>query len=203
MTLASTTLAATCGLNDTSIVVTSATSFAAGNVIICEKERMRVVRSYTSGTTVGVLRGIEGTATAAHANGTGIMQGIGAADFPAVGPTETVDGQQLLGGWNAADVTATGATGTTATVLSAVTPLAVTVTGVSGAGVALQTGAAQPGAIYLFKNMTTGVLKIYAVGGSINGTTGTTAVSVTATGNIGALIMCTVPGAWQVVPIPT
>lgn len=105
--------------------------------------------------------------------------------------------------WTAQVLTATGATGTTATEMSANVPVMCTVTGVSGAGIALPTGAAVPGALYLFKNMTTGVLKIYAVGGTINGTTGTTAVSVTATGNLGGFIMCCAAGAWQIVPIPT
>jgi hypothetical protein len=100
----------------------------------------------------------------------------------------------------AQDVIATGATGTTAAALSAVTPCLVNAnsTGVSGAGVALPTGAALPGAQYTIMNSMTGVLKIYAVGGTINGTTGTTAFSLSSTGNLLAVAICTVAGAWQV-----
>lgn len=96
------------------------------------------------------------------------------------------------------DVTATGATGSTATFLTSVVPALVTVTGASGAGVQLPTGAAVPGAAYLVKNCMTGALKVYAVGGSINGTTGTTAFTLTATGNLFCAAMCTIAGAWQI-----
>ena len=95
------------------------------------------------------------------------------------------------------DITATGTTGTTATALPAGYPAVVTVTGASGAGVALQTGSAVTGAFYLVKNMMTGALNIYAVGGTIDGTTGTTALALTATGNKTIIIFCTVAGAWR------
>src|SRR5262245_48167322 len=97
----------------------------------------------------------------------------------------------------ALDVTATGATGSTATDLGLAFPAYVTATGASGAGVNLNTGAAVPGAVFWIKNMMTGVLKIYSVGATMNGTTGTTAISLTATGNLTVQAFCTVAGAWQ------
>lgn len=101
--------------------------------------------------------------------------------------------------FTSASVTATGATGTTAAALSAVTPALYTVTGASGAGVALPTGAAVIGAAYVLQNPSmTGAFNIYAVGGTINGTTGTTAYAVTATGNKFAVAQCSVAGAWTI-----
>ncbi len=197
MTLAATTLSAAVGVNDISIVVAGATNFAAGNLLIIDRERMRIGRGYTSGTTIPVMRGQDGTATATHLSGASVLNGIGALDFPAVFPTAVVDGISNVGEWNGTEVTATGATGTTATALPTNVPCVVTVNGVSGAGVALTTGAAQPGAMYAIKNNTTGAINVYAVGGTINGTTGTTAFAITVTGNKGGFIVCTAAGAWQ------
>lgn len=130
----------------------------------------------------------------------------GAASNPQMGgvldPTRDV---QFTGGvtlsaplvtFTAAAVTATGATGSAATMLSAVTPCIVTVTGTSGAGIQLPTGAAVPGALYVVRNNTTGAVNLYAVGGSINGTTGTTASAISATGNLGGIVFCVTAGAW-------
>lgn len=100
--------------------------------------------------------------------------------------------------FTSANVTATGSTGSDAAGLSAITPVIVTATGVSGAGVNLPTGAAVVGACYIIHNKMTGVLKIYSTGATINGTTGTTAFSLTATGNLQATAICTVAGAWSI-----
>lgn len=66
MALATTTLAAACGVNDTTISVASATSFAAGRVVIIDQEVMYVAQSYVTGTLIPVLRGRDGTKTSAH-----------------------------------------------------------------------------------------------------------------------------------------
>ncbi len=100
--------------------------------------------------------------------------------------------------FTAATVTATGATGSAAAALSAVTPALYTVTGASGAGVALPTGAAVAGAYYVLVNKMTGAFNVYAVGGTINGVTGTTAFPVTATGNLTANVLCVSAGAWSI-----
>jgi hypothetical protein len=94
--------------------------------------------------------------------------------------------------------TATGATGGAGTALSSVTPALVTITGASGAAIDLATGAAVAGAFYYVKNInSSGILNIYAVGGTINGTTGTTAYALDPTGTPAALITCVVAGAWR------
>jgi hypothetical protein len=94
-------------------------------------------------------------------------------------------------------VTGTGTTGSNAASLPTVTPAFITATGASGSGVALPTGPI--GAAYFIANLTTGDLNVYCVGGTINGTTGTTAVVITATGNRSAWAYNTsATGAWQV-----
>lgn len=97
-----------------------------------------------------------------------------------------------------ANPTATGATGGAGAPLSAVTPQLVTATGASGAGLDLVTGAAVAGAFYVIMNGMTGAVNLYAVGGTINGTTGTTAYAITATGNRTALAQCVAAGAWTI-----
>lgn len=94
-------------------------------------------------------------------------------------------------------VTGTGATGGAGAVLPTVTPAFITATGASGSGVDLPTGPA--GAAYFLNNKTTGALNVYCVGGTINGTTGTTAYPITATGNRSAWAYCkTATGAWEI-----
>src|SRR5438094_6161812 len=62
MALATTTLSSACAQGDVSIVVASATSVAAGRLIVIDQEEMQVAQSYSSGTTVPVLRGRDGSA---------------------------------------------------------------------------------------------------------------------------------------------
>lgn len=66
MALTTTTLSAACGLNDSSITVTSATGFAADYLVRVDDEFMQVTKAYTSGTTVPVLRGRNGSVQTAH-----------------------------------------------------------------------------------------------------------------------------------------
>lgn len=80
MAFATTTLSAAVVITDNTIVVASATSMAAGRVILIDQEVMQVVQSYVSGTTVGVLRGRDGTATVAHAKTANVQHGL-ASDF--------------------------------------------------------------------------------------------------------------------------
>lgn len=63
----STTLAAACAKNDTTVLLTSLTDVAAGNLIKIDQEFMRVLSVPAAATTpVPVLRGQEGTAQVAH-----------------------------------------------------------------------------------------------------------------------------------------
>ena len=60
MAFATTTLSSAVGTSDISIVVASATSFAAGRLLIVDQELMQVTQAYSSGTTIPVLRGRDG-----------------------------------------------------------------------------------------------------------------------------------------------
>lgn len=66
MALTTTTLSAAVVVTDNTIKVTSATGFVAGMLIVIDQEAMQVAQSYSSGTTIPVLRGRDGTVTAAH-----------------------------------------------------------------------------------------------------------------------------------------
>lgn len=71
-------------------MVASATSVSPGRLIVIDQENMQVVQSYVSGTTVGVLRGRDGTAQVAHKSGANVTHGL-ASDFPNPAPqVETV-----------------------------------------------------------------------------------------------------------------
>jgi len=90
MALASTTLSVACAVGDTSIVVASATSIAVGRLIVVDQEVMQVSAAWTSGTTIPVLRGRDGTAVVAHKVTAAVLHG-NAADFsgPAAGSVVT------------------------------------------------------------------------------------------------------------------
>lgn len=98
--------------------------------------------------------------------------------------------------------TSAGTTGTDATAISIGAPGLVTVTGASGAGVGLGVGTA--GQMFQIRNINaTGVQNVYSVGGTINGTTGTTAVGLSPTGTKAAIFSCVTAGAWQIMGITT
>lgn len=80
MALATTTLSSAVAQLDTTIVVASATSVAAGRVVIVDQELMQVAQSYVSGTTVPVLRGRDGSAQVAHKVTANVTHGL-ASDF--------------------------------------------------------------------------------------------------------------------------
>lgn len=80
MALTTTTLSSAVAVTDNAIVVSSATGFAAGYSIIVDQELMQVAKSYVSGTTIPVLRGQDGTVTAAHKASANVTVGL-ASDF--------------------------------------------------------------------------------------------------------------------------
>ncbi len=80
MALVTTTLSAAVTATAGTIVVASATSVAAGRLLRIDQEMMQVVQSYSSGTTVGVLRGRAGTVSKAHVITVNVIHGS-AADF--------------------------------------------------------------------------------------------------------------------------
>lgn len=90
MALATTTLSSAVSVNDNTIVVASATSITPGRLILCDQEMMQVVQTYVSGTTVGVLRGRDGSQTAAHKSSANVTHGL-AADFSPPGAQTVVN----------------------------------------------------------------------------------------------------------------
>lgn len=80
MAFATTTLFSAVAITDTSIVVTSASGFAANMSIRIDGEMMKVAQNYLTGTTIPVLRGQDGTATAAHRASANVTVGL-ASDF--------------------------------------------------------------------------------------------------------------------------
>jgi len=90
MAFAETTLSSACGLLDTNIVVASATSVAAGRLVLIDQEMMQVVQTYTSGTTVPVVRGRDGTVQSAHVVTARVVHGLASDyDAPAAQTTTT------------------------------------------------------------------------------------------------------------------
>lgn len=105
--------------------------------------------------------------------------------------------------WQVVAATSAGTTGSDATAISIGAPGLITVTGASGAGVGLPVATA--GAVYALRNINaaTGVQNVYAVGSTINGTTGTTALALSPTGTKAATLGCVTAGAWLVTAIST
>lgn len=69
MAKTTTTLSSALTVNDTSMVVAAATGVGVNNIAVIDQEVLQVTKGWTSGTTVPVLRGRDGTATAAHPSG--------------------------------------------------------------------------------------------------------------------------------------
>lgn len=69
MAKTTTTLSSAVTVNDTSIVVASATGIGVGSLVVIDQELMQVTKGWSSGTTVPVLRGRDGTAGVAHPTG--------------------------------------------------------------------------------------------------------------------------------------
>jgi hypothetical protein len=80
MAFTTTTLSAAVAVGDNTIAVTSATGFAANSMIQIDQETMKVVQTYVSGTTIGVLRGQNGSVTSAHPITANVTVGLG-SDF--------------------------------------------------------------------------------------------------------------------------
>lgn len=85
MALTKTVLTSAVGQSDQTIVVSSATGFAAGNFILIDQEVMQVNKGYVSGTTIPVIRGVDGSKQTTHVNTTNVMTFL-ASDQP--GPQE-------------------------------------------------------------------------------------------------------------------
>ena len=151
--------------------------------------------------TLEVVRGYEGTSAAAHTTGEAVTYGLmGDAAFDEATTFVGLHDIQQPSYYKpqTVEVTATGTTGTTAANLT-VGPMAIiNTTGATDAGVNLWVPV--PGdTIFVHNDSTTGAVKVYSVGATINGTTGTTAVSITVTGTKGAMFGCITAGAWKAI----
>lgn len=91
MALTRTTLSSAVAVDDTSIVVASATGFAAGRLVRVDQEFMVVQQNYSSGTTIPVRRGQLGSATKAHVSGAGAVVGVIQDDYDNAGTAATVN----------------------------------------------------------------------------------------------------------------
>ena len=77
MALTTTTLSAAVLAGDTSVTVTSATGFAAGNIVQIDQEFSTVANSYVTGTIIPLTqRGQNDTVAAAHVSGANITTGL-------------------------------------------------------------------------------------------------------------------------------
>jgi hypothetical protein len=152
------------------------------------------------GTTVQVVRGYLGSMAVAHSALEGVQYGLTSdtAWPPAAAPVVQA-GVAPVTITNAQEVTLTGSTGTDAAVVTTPWPAILNCSGASGAGLNLPVPVV--GAQYVIKNSSSGTMKAYCVGGSINGTTGTTAITITTTGALGDILWCATAGAWQSAPL--
>jgi len=108
MALTTTTLSSAVAVGDTTITVASATGFAAGSFVQIDQEMLRVVNSYVSGTTISVLRGLNGTTTTAHPVTANVTVGL-ASDFAIAVPGGPEIQQQAQRARTIASYTAAGA----------------------------------------------------------------------------------------------
>lgn len=207
MALTTTFLNSAAGASDRQIVLSAFTNPASGPIgpgtllAFATGERC-LVTDVSASPTLGVVRGYSGTLAVAHNLYEGITYGL-SNDSAWPGPvlTNSTAVVNQIQNYNTQEITITGATGTTAAVVTVPAPAYLNATGTSGAGINLPVPTV--GMNYWVKNLTTGDCKIYCVGGTINGTTGTTAVTISTTGNKGEAFWCSTAGAWQVDPIAT
>jgi len=87
MAITLTTLNGAVVVDQNTIAVASATGFAAGSIVQIDQEVLQVQKGYVSGTTIPVLRGLDGTATQAHATAAQVKVGL-ASDFLGPAPQE-------------------------------------------------------------------------------------------------------------------
>lgn len=80
MALTTTTASVAIAAADNSITVASATGFSADKIVLVNGEFMQVMKSYASGTSIPVLRGLNGTSRLAHAITSNVTVGSG-SDF--------------------------------------------------------------------------------------------------------------------------
>jgi hypothetical protein len=91
MALTRTTLSSAVAVDDTSIVVASATGFAANSIVRVDQEFMVVQKNYSSGTTIPVRRGQLGSANKTHVASAGVVVGTAQDDYDTPGVASKVN----------------------------------------------------------------------------------------------------------------
>lgn len=81
MSQTNTTLSSAMLQTDVSIVVASATGFAANQIVRVDGEWMKVAQNYSSGTTIPVIRGQDGSIQVAHAKNARVATSATLTDF--------------------------------------------------------------------------------------------------------------------------
>lgn len=91
MSLTKTTLSAALSATATTMTVTSATGFAAGDLCKIDQEFVRISKTYTSGTTIPLDgRGLNGGVVSAHVSGTNVETTATATDWASAPPQGVV-----------------------------------------------------------------------------------------------------------------
>ena len=201
-----TTLNGTITATTTQITLTAFTNPSTGQISaptilrFTTGEKVRVTDA-TLSPTLQVVRGYEGTLAAAHTTGEGVVYGlVGDSAFDEANTFVGLHGirKPSFMRMQVQEVTATGTTGSTAAVITAGPLVMINSTGATDAGINLWVPVAGD-SIFVHNDSTTGAVKIYSVGATINGTTRTSALSITATGNKGAMFGCVTAGAWKTI----
>lgn len=199
MALTTTTLNGTVTATVSQIKLTAFTAPSGRNpkTLLRLDDEICLITDTTLSPTLSVVRGYMGTSAAAHTSGVGVTYGVPADFQTSKGPSTSfpsLANPTLFS--NVQEITATGTTGSDAAIITQPSPAFINSTGATDAGVNLPVPIV--GMYYTIRNAsTTGAVKIYCVGGTINGTTGTTAVSMTHTGTKMATAFCSTAGAWQ------
>lgn len=145
--------------------------------------------------TLGVVRGYMGTLAVTHSQYAGAIYGSPADMQTSKGPNfnnPSLANPRLIS--NVVETTATGSTGSTAAIVNVPLPAIINCTGSTG-GVNLPVPAA--GDYAIVHNAMSTTLKIYGVGSTLNGNSGTTGVDLTSTGNKTMWADCSTAGAWR------
>ncbi len=177
-----------------------ATTFGSNTRLLFASGEKCLVSSVAASPTLEVVRGYAGTPAVAHTTGEGVQYGL---DSDPDWLPDTVYGEikQQVFRTSAQEITVTGATGSTATPVTAAAMAFLNTTGTGGGGINLPVP--NVGDFYMVRNGTTGSTLVYSVGATINGTTGTTAITITVTGTLTAGFACATAGAWRVWPSAT
>lgn len=91
MALTRTTLSSAVAVDDSSVVVASATGFAADRIFRIDQEFFIVQKNYATGTTIPARRGQMGSKTSTHVTTAGVVVGAALEDWDTPGPMVSVN----------------------------------------------------------------------------------------------------------------